>query len=211
MVANAQTAGRGRRGHRWFSPPESGLYVSVVLTPIRAPDPRRATLLLTIAAGVAIAEAIDAVTGLTVRLKWPNDVLIDGRKVGGILAEAATDRESIASVALGYGVNVRAGVYPPDLSDRATSIERELGREVDRRDVLIETLTALGGRYDDLLAGRFDAILDAWRRRAPNASGAHVMTGGRRGTTAGIDDDGALLVRIDDRIERIVSGEVEWS
>ena len=211
MVANAQTAGRGRRGHRWFSPPESGLYVSVVLTPIRAPDPRRATLLLTIAAGVAIAEAIDAVTGLTVRLKWPNDVLIDGRKVGGILAEAATDRESIASVALGYGVNVRAGAYPPDLSDRATSIERELGREVDRRDVLIETLTALGGRYDDLLAGRFDAILDAWRRRAPSASGARVVTGGRRGTTAGIDDDGALLVRIDDRIERIVGGEVEWS
>lgn len=211
MVANAQTAGRGRRGHRWFSPPGSGLYVSVVLTPIRALDPRRATLLLTIAAGVAIAEAIDAVTGLTVRLKWPNDVLIDGRKVSGILAEAATDRESIASVALGYGVNVRAGAYPPDLSDRATSIERELGREVDRRDVLIETLAALGGRYDDLLAGRFDAILDAWRRRAPSASGARVMTGGRRGTTAGIDDDGALLVRIDDRIERIVGGEVEWS
>jgi len=211
VVANAQTAGRGRRGHRWFSPPESGLYVSVVLTPIRAPDPRRATLLLTIAAGVAIAEAIDAVTGLTVRLKWPNDVLIDGRKVAGILAEAATDRESIASVALGYGVNVRAGAYPPDLSDRATSIERELGRAVDRRDVLIETLTALGGRYDDLLAGRFDAILDAWRRRAPSASGARVVTGGRRGTTAGIDDDGALLVRIDDRIERIVGGEVEWS
>ena len=211
MVANAQTAGRGRRGHHWFSPPESGLYVSVVLTPVRAPDPRRATLLLTIAAGVAVAEAIDAVTGLTVRLKWPNDVLIDGRKVAGILAEGATDRESIASVALGYGVNVRAGVYPPDLSDRATSIERELGREVDRRDVLIETLTALGGRYDDLLAGRFDAILDAWRRRAPSASGARVATGGRRGTTAGIDDDGALLVRIDDRIERIVGGEVEWS
>jgi BirA family transcriptional regulator, biotin operon repressor / biotin---[acetyl-CoA-carboxylase] ligase len=211
VVANTQTAGRGRRGHSWFSPPASGLYVTVVLAPIRASDPRRATLLLTIAAGVAIAEAIDASTGLTVRLKWPNDLQIDGRKLGGILAEGATDGESIASVALGYGLNVRAGAYPPDLEDRATSIERELGREVDRRDVLIETLTSLGRRYEDLLAGRFDAILDAWRRRAPGASGTRVATGGRHGTTVGIDDDGALLVRIDGRIERIVGGDVEWS
>jgi BirA family biotin operon repressor/biotin-[acetyl-CoA-carboxylase] ligase len=211
VVADAQTAGRGRRGHSWFSPPGSGLYVSVVLTPARARDPRRATLLLPIAAGVAIAEAIDASTGLAVRLKWPNDLQIAGRKVGGILAEGTSERDAISSVVLGYGVNVGIGACPPDLVDRATSLARELGRDVDRRHVLIETLTTLGRRYDDLLAGRFDAILDAWRRRAPAVLGARVTTSGGSGTTAGIDEDGALLVRMGDRLERIIGGEVEWS
>ena len=103
---------------------------------------------------------------------------------------------------------------PPELRDRATSLESELGRAIDRYHLLAETLAALSRRYDDLLAGRFDAILDAWRRLAPAASGARVawtMKGGEvSGVTAGIDDVGALLVRIDDRIERIISGEVVW-
>ncbi len=210
IIADTQTAGRGRRGHTWFSPPGSGLYVSVVLAPSRARDPDRAVRLLTIAAGVALAEGIEAGTGLIVGLKWPNDLQVGGRKLAGILAEGATQGTSVAAVALGYGVNIRSAAYPPELADRATSIARELGREVNRRDVLIDTLTALGRRYDDLLAGRFDAILDAWRRRAPAAVGARVTTGGRSGTTAGIDEDGALLVRMDDRLERIVGGEVEW-
>ena len=98
--------------------------------------------------------------------------------------------------------------------DRATSLESELGRAIDRHHLLAETLAALSRRYEDLLAGRFDAILDAWRRLAPAASGALVEwttnAGTATGVTAGIDDLGALLVRIDDRVERIVSGEVSW-
>jgi BirA family biotin operon repressor/biotin-[acetyl-CoA-carboxylase] ligase len=214
VVADAQTSGRGRRGHTWFSPPGSGLYVSVVLTPSRATDPRRATALLTLAAGVAIAEGIESASGMPVDLKWPNDLQIAGRKVGGILAEASSCGDSVASVVLGFGLNIGPAAYPPDLADRATSIERELGRAVDRDQVLDESLEALGRRYDDLLEGRFDAILDAWRRRAPRASGARVTWAGADGTatgiTHGIDDDGALLVRTDGGIERIVSGEIEW-
>ena len=95
-----------------------------------------------------------------------------------------------------------------------TSLESELGRAVDRGHLLAETLAALSRRYDDLLAGRFDAILDAWRRRAPAASGAPVTwtthTGRFSGTTAGIDERGALLVRLADRVECIVSGEIMW-
>ena len=210
VVADEQTAGRGRRGHAWFSPPGSGLYVSVVLAPATARvDPLRATMLLTLAAGVALAEGIDAATGLPVSLKWPNDLLVSRRKVAGILAEAA-DRH----VVVGYGINVASAAFPPELRDRATALESELGRLVDRHHVLVETLAALSRRYEDLLDGRFDAILDAWRRLAPAASGARVtwttMAGTHSGVTAGIDDQGALLVQVGDRVERIVSGEITW-
>jgi BirA family biotin operon repressor/biotin-[acetyl-CoA-carboxylase] ligase len=210
VVAEEQTAGRGRRGHTWFSPPGAGLYVSVVLMPGGAHvDPARATMLLTLAAGVALAEGTEAATGLPIDLKWPNDLLVSRRKLAGILAEA-----NGAKVVLGYGINVTAGAFPPELRDRATSLESELGRPIDRDALLAETLDALARRYEDLLAGRFDAILDAWRGHAPGASGARVTwtdaSGTCEGVTAGIDAWGALLVRTDDRIERIVSGEVMW-
>ena len=210
VVADAQTGGRGRRGHTWFSPPRAGLYVSVVLAPAAARvDPRRATSLLTLAAGVAIAEGVGVATGLAVDLKWPNDLLVSRRKLAGILAENHGD-----TVVLGYGINVGATAFPPELGDRATSLESELGREVDREQVLAATLAALERRYDDLVDGRFDAILDAWRRLAPGASGARVTwtttAGAESGVTAGVDEHGALLVRVADRIERILSGEVNW-
>jgi BirA family biotin operon repressor/biotin-[acetyl-CoA-carboxylase] ligase len=213
VVADEQTAGRGRRGHTWFSPPGSGLYVSVVLSPSASPvDPARATTLLTLAAGVAIAEGVEEGCGLHVDLKWPNDLLVSRRKLGGILAESSGGAHG--AVVVGYGLNVLSTAFPQELGDRATSLETELGRVVDRHHLLAETLAALSRRYDDLLAGRFDAILDAWRRRAPGATGAPVTWtangSASSGVTAGIDDLGALLVRADDRIERIVSGEVTW-
>lgn len=210
VVADAQTAGRGRRGRTWFSPPGSGLYVSTVLAPARARvDPRRATTLLTLAAGVAIAEGIMASTGLDVDLKWPNDVYASGRKLAGILAEAVRD-----VVVLGYGINLTSSTLPSDLRDRATSLEGQSGRVPDRARVLVETLAALAVRYGDLLAGRFDAILDAWRVRAPAAVGARVRwtagSNAQSGVTAGVGDDGALLVQTEHGIERIVGGEVQW-
>jgi BirA family transcriptional regulator, biotin operon repressor / biotin---[acetyl-CoA-carboxylase] ligase len=210
VVADHQTAGRGRRGHGWFSPPGSGLYVSVVLAPSTAHvDPPRATMLLTLAAGVAIAEGVEAATGLAADLKWPNDLFARGRKLAGILAEGGGE-----TVVLGYGINLLDSAFPPELRDRATSLQTELGRGVERDAVLDATLAALSDRYDDLVAGRFDAILDAWRRRAPLATGARVAwtTNGvaLSGVTEGIDDRGALLVRTTDRVERIVSGELTW-
>ncbi|HEX3644049.1 MAG TPA: biotin--[acetyl-CoA-carboxylase] ligase [Vicinamibacterales bacterium] len=215
VVADEQTAGRGRRGHAWFSPAGSGLYVSVVLAPATATtDPGRATTLLTLAAGVALAEGIEQAAGLRIDLKWPNDLLVCRRKLGGILAESSGSGDRSDTVVVGYGINVRPTAFPPELRDRATSLESELGRAIDRHHVLAETLAALSRRYEDLLAGRFDAILDAWRDRAPGASGARVTwtskAGESSGVTAGIDDLGALLVRVADRVERIVSGEVAW-
>jgi BirA family biotin operon repressor/biotin-[acetyl-CoA-carboxylase] ligase len=214
IVADEQTGGRGRRGHGWFSPRGSGLYVSVVLTPARAvSDPRRAMRLLTLAAGVALVEAIEQAAGLTIDLKWPNDLYVGRRKLGGILAEAVTNASTMA-VVLGYGINVLAVALPPELVDRATSLESELGRVVDRDRLFIETLAALGRRYDDLLAGKFDGILDAWRRHAPSACGARVKwidaSGEQSGRTEGIDAEGALLVRTGERTHRIVGGELTW-
>jgi len=211
VVADEQTAGRGRRGHTWFSPPGSGLYVSVVLTPGRARvDPARATTLLTLAAGVAIAEAVEATTGLAVDLKWPNDLFVGRRKLAGILAESP----AVDTIVLGYGINVGPMAYPPELADRATSLESELGRAIDRHQLFAETLAALARRYEDLLDGRFDAILDAWRRRAPAATGARVQwatpSGQQSGITEGIDDQGALLVRTAGGVERIVAGTLTW-
>ena len=217
VIAETQTAGRGRRGHYWFSPPGAGLYVSVVLAPGRARSaPDRATSLLTLSAGVALAEAIERITGLGPAIKWPNDLLIGRRKLAGILAEAvaASAGGTVTSVVVGYGINVSAAAYPHELSDRATSLESELGRPIDRAALCAETLAALAARYRDLLDARFDAILDAWRARAPGSRGAAIAWdepgGARTGTTAGVDEMGALLVRRDDRVERIVAGEVRW-
>jgi BirA family transcriptional regulator, biotin operon repressor / biotin---[acetyl-CoA-carboxylase] ligase len=215
VIADEQTSGRGRRGHTWFSPAGSGLYVSVVLAPATARiDPARATMLLSLVAGVALAEGVEQATGLRVDLKWPNDLQVSRRKLGGILAESSGTGGPSDTVVVGYGINVRSTAFPPALRDRATSLESELGRAIDRHHLLAETLAALSRRYEDLLAGRFDAILDAWRRLAPAASGARVAwttnAGTATGVTAGIDDLGALLVRIDERVERIVSGEITW-
>ncbi len=214
VTAERQTAGRGRRGRTWFSPPGSGLYVSVVLAPSRASDASRAMQLVTLAAGVGIAEGIEEASTVRADLKWPNDVYVGRRKLGGILAEAASGTAPATRVVVGFGINVRAAAYPPDVAERATSLETELGRPVDRERVLEASLAGLARRYDDLLGGRFDAILDAWRARAPSAVGAHVTwmsgAGPIAGVTGGVADDGALVVRAGDRIERVIAGEIVW-
>ena len=217
VIADMQTAGRGRRGHTWFSPSGAGVYVSVVLSPrLARNDTDRATALLTIMAGVALAEAVERSTGLRVAIKWPNDLLVGRRKLAGILAEGVTSSSArgLQSVVLGYGLNVLPAAYPPEVADRATSLESELGRAVDRAQVCADTVSALAARYDDLLAARYDAILDAWRDRAPGSQGVRVTwespQGPQSGMTAGIDQRGALLVRVGTRIERIVAGEVMW-
>ena len=216
-MADAQTAGRGRHGHVWASPAGSGLYVSVLLAPGTARvDPMRATMLVTLTAGVGIAEGIEAATGLRADLKWPNDLLVGRRKLAGILAEGATSgtKAGVETVVVGFGINVNSAAFPRELADQVTSVESELGRGVDRSAVLAGTLASLAARYEDLLGGRFDAILDAWRRRAPASIGAKVTwktpDGAATGVTAGIDDHGALLVRVSDHVERIVAGELIW-
>ena len=211
VLADHQTAGRGRQGREWFSPAGSGLYVSVILT-AGTPASARALSIVTLAAGVALAEAVESVAGLRPEIKWPNDLLVGRRKLAGILAESSGG--DAGTVVLGYGINVTGDAYPSAIRQRATSLESELGRPIDRPALWVETLAALAARYRDLLDGRFDAILDAWRSRAPSSTNARVSwttpAGPQTGVTCGIDDRGALLVTAGDRLERIVGGEVTW-
>jgi BirA family biotin operon repressor/biotin-[acetyl-CoA-carboxylase] ligase len=214
VVAETQTAGRGRHGRTWFSPAGAGLYVSLVLRPAGDLARGNAAALVTLATGVALAEAVRALTGLPAEIKWPNDVVVGRRKLAGILAEGATLGGVLQHVVLGFGVNLRTAACPPELASRVTSIEAEISRPVERALVLAEILAALAERYASLKSGRFDAILAAWRRLAwalPAAPVEWDSPGGVvRGRAEDIGEDGALLVRVDGRIERVVAGEVRW-
>ena len=209
VAADAQTAGRGRHGRVWESPIGAGLYFSIVLRPTA-----RASTLLTIAAGVALCEGIQAATGLDAHVKWPNDVYVADRKLAGILAEAGSSAVGLDHVIVGCGINVTSAAYPPDVAKRATSIEVELGRAVDRGLVLAECLAALALRYDDLRADRRGDVLTAWRSRAALTFGRRIEWDAagtvRRGVAEDVDDAGALLVRTPVGLERVISGEIRW-
>jgi BirA family biotin operon repressor/biotin-[acetyl-CoA-carboxylase] ligase len=212
VAANMQSAGRGRLGRTWASPPGAGLYVSVLLRPSRLVLP-----LVTIAAGVAVAQGIEASTGLHAQLKWPNDVCVGPRKLAGVLAEAhanASDGASVPYVVLGFGINVLPAAYPPDVALRATSLEGELGRHVDRGLVFVECLSALAQRYADLIHGHTAAVIAAWRERAATTLRRRVRfeTAGAQleGVAEDVDETGALLVRTTSATIRVTSGEVNW-
>jgi BirA family biotin operon repressor/biotin-[acetyl-CoA-carboxylase] ligase len=182
--------------------------VSIVLRPAASAS------VLTLAAGVAIAEGVRTSTGLPAEIKWPNDIVIGRRKLAGILAEAAAQSGALQHVVLGFGLNLRPAVYPNELAPRVTSIEAETNRPADRALLLAEILAALGERYRDLQSRRDDAILASWRRLAPSLPGARVEWDSPRGALRGrahdIDADGALLIRVDGRLERACAGEVKW-
>lgn len=233
VIAAAQTAGRGRQGRQWHSPAGAGLYFSVVFRPRDEPDglddggARLAApqvSLLTLMVGEAVADGVARATGLELTLKWPNDLVVETatpaggatwRKLGGILAEASIAGDRVQHVIVGIGINVRPGVYPPEISDRATSLESELGREVDAATVFATCLVALARGRRDLAEGRARLVLERWRRRAPSSEGRQVTwegpDGRRHGVTRGVDETGALLVEHDGRVDRVIAGDVLWS
>lgn len=212
VAAEQQTAGRGRRGSPWQSPPGAGLYFSFIVRPtlqVPGPKPQAPLSLLTLAAGVAVRDGIAAASGLQAELKWPNDLLVAKRKFAGILAEGIAIGTPEQAVIVGVGVNLQPASFPPDVAARATSIEGELGRAVDRHTVLAAMLDALSARLAALDQNAGD-ILQAWRAASPSAVGTGVEWDGHRGVTAGIDDTGALLVKTASGVERIIAGELHW-
>lgn len=224
VVAEAQERGRGRLGREWFSPPGAGLYVSAVLRPAPLVDaghtaPAEATLAsaasLTLTAGVALAEALRFATGLAVDIKWPNDLVVERRKLCGILAEACVSSGRLQHVILGFGVNLRPASYPAELAGRATSLEAELGRAVEPGRVLAESLACLAERLRELPAGGFHRILERWSQLSPSSRGAavEVLDAGAwiAARTQGIDAEGALLVETPAGRRRVIAGEVRWS
>jgi len=224
IVAGSQTAGRGRRGRIWASPSGAGLYASVVFRPRPVVPPAGddpAMTLLTVMAGVAVVEAIVDATGVRATLKWPNDVVVEAagaapRKLAGILAEGVMTGPRLSAVVVGLGVNLRPSAYPPEIAARAVSLEALVGRAVDADGMLVAILAALARRRRALAEpDGGPALLEAWRTWSPSATGARIRWRQQdqicEGVTAGIDDAGALRVRMRGGDARLVAGEVEWA
>jgi len=214
VLAGAQRSGRGRHGREWFSPADAGVYLSAI---IRRDAWDGALSLVTLAAGVAVAQGLSAATGLTLELKWPNDVVIGRpwRKVAGILSESASVGSRVDAIVIGIGVNVRRTAFPPELADRATAIELETDRPIETGACIAEILAALAGTVRMLSRKDAAGVIAAWRRYGRAGLGGAAVRwndqqGVRRGIASDVDDTGALVVLSDGRTERLVAGEVFW-
>ncbi|WP_353119920.1 biotin--[acetyl-CoA-carboxylase] ligase [Nitratidesulfovibrio sp.] len=211
VAASAQTAGRGRAGRVWASPAGVGVYVSLVLRPRLAPQ---AAPLVTLMTAVAVAEAVAEVTGLAPRAKWPNDVLLHGRKVSGNLTEVALVADTVSHVVTGAGINVntRVGDLPEDLRGKATSLAAELGRPVSRVDVLRAFLERAEHWYAALREGDPGPVIARWKELSAIV-GTPLRVGTPHGVVEGlvadVDPDGLLrLVDAGGREHRLHAGDV---
>jgi len=211
VFAELQTKGRGRLGRKWISPPGRGLWFSVLLRPELRPQ--EATQ-LTVAAATALWRAIYAETGISAEIKWPNDILIRGRKVAGILTEMSAELDRVKHVILGVGVdvNLTANELPVELRKVATSLRAELGHPVQRAELATAILRELDRDYARVCGGNFPDLADEWEKRCTTIGQQVVITVGDRklrGRAESLDDDGALLVRTEHgHLERIIGGDV---
>jgi len=212
VIADGQSGGKGRRGRIWSSPAGVNLYCSVVLRPAIMPHEAPQ---LTFLSAVAVARAIELTTNLIPEIKWPNDLLISGKKVAGLLNEMSAETDGINFVILGIGVNLNmtAGQFPDDLRQPATSLLLESGSGVDRSRFVGTMLSELDRLYRDFQADGFGPVREEWQLRC-NANGHQVIvsdsgTDCTGGMFIGIDTDGALLLRSDDAVlHRITCGDV---
>lgn len=211
VFAESQTRGRGRLGRAWLSAAGKGLWFSVLLRPEL--PPQQATR-MTVAAAVALARGIEVQTGLRADIKWPNDLLLNGRKVAGILTEMNAELERVHSLILGIGLNVNqtAADFPPPLRSQVTSLRLALGEPVDRPALAARLLEELDADYARVRNGQFRAVAEAWERRCVTLGGRVVIQCGERrvvGRAEALDAEGALLVRTDHgHLERIIGGDV---
>jgi BirA family transcriptional regulator, biotin operon repressor / biotin---[acetyl-CoA-carboxylase] ligase len=202
VTARHQRAGRGRRGHDWWDAPGQSLLCSVLLRPACAPAmvPQ-----LSLMGGLAVAEALADAAGVRVRIRWPNDLLADGRKVCGILAEAASAGGQHA--VLGIGINLSQTAFPDEIAERATSLRLVTGRVPDADALLGALLSALGRRYAEWGAGGFAALRAGWLAWSTLPGQSVRLPDGSEGRGEDVGVDGILLARgADGRLVRVVSG-----
>jgi BirA family biotin operon repressor/biotin-[acetyl-CoA-carboxylase] ligase len=211
VFAESQTKGRGRLGRKWLSPPRKGLWFSVLLRPQLRP---MAVTQLTIAAATALFRAIRAQTGIVAEIKWPNDILIRGKKTAGILTELSAELDEVKHVILGIGVdvNLSAGELPADLRKIATSLKIESGAHQDRAALAVKMMQELDHDYERVCAGKFDAVANEWEEHCSTIGhrvGIHIGDRKLQGYAESLDTDGALLLRTQHgRLERIIGGDV---
>lgn len=211
ILADRQTAGRGRRGRPWASPAGVGLYTSVLLRPQQSPAKLP---LLTLVAGLGVAEAIEEIAGAATRLKWPNDVLVEGRKVAGILAEMASADEEVGHFVIGIGINVNHGPQdlPQELFPAATSLSLATRRPIPRAELAAAVYNALDRWYQVFREGRIESILAAGRERSATLGRPVDVLADEerwRGVAVDLDADGALLVREESgELRRVIASDV---
>ena len=202
VVAETQTGGRGRHGRTWEDEPGESLLASIVARPrLSVRDLPK----LSLATAVAVAEAIGEMAGLAVRLKWPNDVLVNGRKLAGILLESRISAEPI--VVVGIGINLRQQAFPAVLAASATSVILEGGRWVEREAMLDAVLTAFDVWRERLEVEGFAPVRARWLELAETI-GRRVTVGEHAGVAIGLDGEGALILRHAHGVQHVVAGEL---
>ena len=208
VVSDIQLSGRGRKSRNWFSP-EGGLWFSVVLYPHIPPE---RGMLLTMASSVAIVQGIKEATGLHPVIKWPNDLLINGKKVCGILTELDAEMDCINYTVVGIGINVN-NQLSEDLQGKATSLIQETGSRVSRVKLLRSILKCFDENYSRLISGDYDFIRDSWFSHA-NIIGRNIRVHGEKtilkGVVSSVDESGCLILDTKDGSVRVVSGDVEY-
>jgi BirA family biotin operon repressor/biotin-[acetyl-CoA-carboxylase] ligase len=205
-IADEQTAGRGRGGHSWHSAPGVGLYLSALLRPSLAPNEM---LGITLAAGIAAAQAVSQIARIACDLRWPNDLLVNEKKVGGILTEMSSGNG--CAVVVGFGINVNHGTLPAELASSATSLYLATGTSVDLMALAAALLQFFDREYRGLQTEELRALLARFEERSSYVRGKSVTVGeegGYEGVTAGLDQRGFLRVKTSDGIRTVLSGRV---
>jgi BirA family biotin operon repressor/biotin-[acetyl-CoA-carboxylase] ligase len=211
VVAESQTRGKGRMGRIWESPPGFNIYLSLVLRPKIPPSK---IPLISLMAAVACAEAIEEVTTLITVIKWPNDLLIKGRKVGGILTEADMEMDVINFVIIGIGINVNMTGHslPSSIENTAISLKMELGKEISRVTLIQKLLYKMEVWYKMFEENKEEKLRKRWEKLSQvKGRKVEVSFMGKviRGEALGIDEDGALLVQgVNEGVKRIVAGDI---
>jgi BirA family biotin operon repressor/biotin-[acetyl-CoA-carboxylase] ligase len=211
VVAEGQSRGRGRLGREWRSPPGAGLYVSVLLRP---PLPPSDLPQITLTAAVAVVRALKRATGLAPGIKWPNDLVLAGKKLGGILTEMETESDQIRHLVLGLGLNVNNREFPAEIKDLATSLALVTGRSFSRLAILKAWLEELESLYQLFLGREFARILAEWKEYTVTLGHAVRVRQGPveiSGQALEVAPDGALLIETrTGEIVRVTSGEIAW-
>jgi BirA family biotin operon repressor/biotin-[acetyl-CoA-carboxylase] ligase len=210
VIAEEQTAGRGRAGHSWHSERAAGIYATILLRPRLAPVQAP---LLTMMAGLSARAAVQSATGLSVDLKWPNDLVISGKKLGGILTEMHAEPSQVRFVIVGIGINVNQQKFPADLAGASTSLRMETGKMQSRLEVLVQFLRQFESDYRELLSEGSAGVVNRFEAASSYARGKRVrVTNGRdsfTGVTAGLEETGLLRVKRDDgEITTVIAGDV---
>lgn len=214
VIAEEQTAGRGRLDRRWYSPKHTGVWMSLILRPnippTRAPQ-------LTLLAAVGVVQGISEATGLEAEIKWPNDILINRKKVVGILTELQAEADRINSVIIGIGINANqsASQFPDEIKDIATSLSIESGMKIDRAKLIQCILLKIEKLYQEYLKNGFHIVKLLWESYAISIGQniiARTITGSIEGRALGITDEGVLrLEALDGEIHHIYSADIELS